>query len=443
MFKRIITLKKQHKIGLRIMSSFRMTHNHTHTLKGKLFPWDRASKKEKQLQALCELLANAMEQATESILITDTEGIVQYVNPAFYNVTGFSIKEIVGKKAPILMDQLQINSKNRHILGKLLKGDIWKGRLTSTKKDDSNYVTDVVIIPIRNQSGDVANLLVVKRDITHATEQENFIRHSQKMEAIGTLAGGIAHDFNNLFFAITGNLFVAKKHLTANNPAHIPLEQASKAIDKATHLVRQILFFSHQQKDLRHPVHLSQTVSEVIKLLQPTLNHSIKIECHIDQNCDLIWADPFQMHQMIMNLCKNAGDALHLNGGTLEISLEENTLSQNLIELFGLQQKKYIKLTVKDNGSGMNEYIKERIFEPFFTTKPVGEGSGMGLAVVHGIVKSHNGVITVSSKPNHGSTFQVFIPTIQKTSHSKDDTKTAGHKKGDKKLIVDDKTFLF
>lgn len=266
---------------------------------------------------------------------------------------------------------------------------------------------------------------------------EKQVRHSQKMEAIGTLAGGVAHDFNNILYPILGYTEMALDEISEGSPARENLNEIMTAAQRARKLVEQILTFSRLDHQGRIPLKIHRAVKEALNLLRATLPATIEVLQRIDENCGPVLADPTQIQQVVMNLCTNAFHAMQDHGGTLIVGLEEIQIASE--DLPGSQEPvTYVKLTVADTGYGMSKDVLERIFEPYFTTKKVGEGTGMGLAVVHGIIKGYDGDIQVYSEPGNGTTFNVYLPRIYK------DVKTDGRtpvkiEKGDERiLLVDD-----
>ncbi|NVM57215.1 MAG: response regulator [Desulfobacterales bacterium] len=241
-------------------------------------------------------------------------------------------------------------------------------------------------------------------------------RQSQKMEAIGTLAGGIAHDFNNILAAVLGYVELAKDDVPEGSPAQASLEEVFRAANRAKGLVKQILAFSRQREQERKPLQVSPIVKEALKLLRASLPTTIEIRQYIKTESGTVLADPTDLHQMLMNLCTNAAYAMRNKVGMLEVSLVDVDLP---LEVVGqahpshLPPGAYLRLSVKDTGHGMERSVIERIFDPFFTTKERGEGTGIGLAAVHGIVESHGGGITVDSEPGKGATFKVFLPRLE------------------------------
>jgi len=398
---------------------------------------ERKQAKEEHLR-----LATAIEQANESVVITNAKGIIQYVNPAFERISGYSRNEVIGKHPRFLKSDLHDPAFYRTLRDTVSRGEVWKGRITYRNKNGSPFDLETSISPVRNSSGAIIDHVAVQRDVTHEARLERQLRQAQKMEAIGTLAGGIAHDFNNILAAVLGYTELAMDEATTAGPMRRHLEQVFKAGERAKSLVKQILTFSRQTEQERKPVGVSHIVKEALKLLRASLPSTIEIEQNIAvvPQGDLVLADPTQIHQVLMNLCTNAAHAMREKGGILHVELANAQLDPDtsLTALHqGIHEGPYLRLTVNDTGHGMDREIMERIFDPFFTTKSAGEGTGMGLAVVHGIVKSHGGLITVNSKPGEGTTFDVYLPKIET-----DETEKTDHL-ADAALIGGDELILF
>jgi signal transduction histidine kinase/ActR/RegA family two-component response regulator len=239
------------------------------------------------------------------------------------------------------------------------------------------------------------------------------LQQAQKMQAIGTMAGGIAHDFNNILFPIVGYTEMAMGDLPEDSLTRSNLEEVLKAADRAKGLVQQILTFSRQREQERKPLKIQPVIKEALTLIRASLPTTIEISQNIDKGCGAILADPIQIHQVMMNLCTNAYHAMREKGGVLGVTLTEVEIdSCDLGSNMDLKPGPYLRLTVSDTGHGMERAEMERIFEPYFTTKSPGEGAGMGLAVVHGVARSHGGYITVYSEPGKGAAFHVYLPRI-------------------------------
>jgi PAS domain S-box-containing protein len=392
-------------------------------------------------------LATAVEQIAEAILITDTDFQVQYVNPAFERMNGYSKAEIIGRSTNVIRSDDFDQGVYQGILETLIGGQVWAGRLTNKRKDGSCYQAEVMASPIQNAEGTVINYVSIHRDITHEMKLEQELRQAQKMEAIGTLAAGIAHDFNNILTAIIGNTEMALAKIAPGDPVRRNIERVVESGSRAAELVKQILTFSRQAEQERKPVQLASITTEVLKLLRSSLPTTIEIRQNIDlaPEQSVVFADATQLHQVLMNLCTNAAHAMRARGGRLIVDLEETVADASLVARYpNLQPGRHLKLTVSDTGHGIDAAVMDRIFDPYFTTKKAGEGTGMGLAVTMGIVQSYGGAITVYSEPGHGTTFQVLLPKADMEmlqAAGGTDTIPTGHERvlfvDDEKLLVD------
>lgn len=292
----------------------------------------------------------------------------------------------------------------------------------------------------RTRALEEVNRHLQKEIIDHKRTEELF-RQAQKMEAIGTLAGGIAHDFNNILFPILGYAQMTVDDVPLESLARRNLEGIIKAANRATELVRQILAFSHQGEHEQKHLKIQPIIKESLKLLRSTLPATIEIRQNIVSECGTVLADPIQIHQLMMNLCTNAYHAMRDNGGILEVILEEIILRpEDMSCCPDMPPSQYLKLTIGDTGHGIAENITERIFDPYFTTKKIGEGTGLGLSVVHGIVKTHNGHIAVYSDPGQGTTFHVYLPLLERKPEVSDEMPEEALPIGrnEKILLVDD-----
>ena len=265
------------------------------------------------------------------------------------------------------------------------------------------------------------------------------LRQSQKMESLGLLAGGIAHDFNNVLFSIMGYSELVSEELPEGSLTKNNLNEVLTAANRAKEMVQQILAFSRQSETEKKPVRVQSIVREAIKLLKSVIPATIVIRQNIDPDAGHVLADPTQIHQIIMNLATNAYHAMEKSGGTLELTLrQEETDDDDLNISSDIRSGTYIRLTMSDSGHGMSKAVMEKIFDPYFTTKEIGKGSGMGLAVVHGIVKNHGGAITVDSQPGKGSVFTIRLPAITEKPASKIRTRTELLFGNETILLVDD-----
>ncbi len=357
-------------------------------------------------------LSIAIEQVAEDIIITDPEGIIQYVNPAFEKITGYSQREAIGQTPSFLKSGVHGPEFYGHLWNTIKSGKIWSGRITNRRKDGKLILEDATISPLLTSVDKLTGYVALKRDVTEAVRLEAQLRQGQKMEAIGTLAGGIAHDFNNILGAMMGYAELIK-FKTTDAKIHPYLEQILKACDRSRDLVKQILTFSRQREQEKKPVSVIPIVKEAMKLLRSSLPTTVEIRQYYRSAQDTVLADATQIHQVLMNLCTNAVHAMRQREGVLEVNISRQVLStDNPAYDPELKEGAYLQLVVSDTGEGIDPAIKDKIFDPFFTTKKSGEGTGLGLSVVYGIVKDHGGIITVESEPGKGTVFTIFLPLI-------------------------------
>lgn len=391
-----------------------------------------------------ELLATAVEQAADAIIVTDTSGTIQYVNPAFETTTGYTKEEVVGRTPQLLKSGAHPSAFYEELWATVTSGRIWRRRLTNKRKDGALIHAESTVAPVKDERGEIVNYVCVNRDVTEAERLQERLAQSQKMEAIGTLAGGIAHDFNNIIFAMTGYTELALAELPEESEIRSDLERVLQAGNRAAEMVKQILAFSRQTQAERKPLDLTPIIKEGLKFLRAAIPTTIEISLDVEPHLGLISADPTQIHQILMNLCTNAAHAMKDTKGVLSVELTEVDVDEDFATTHPpLVPGKCIKLRVTDTGHGIPAEFINRVFEPYFTTKKHGEGTGLGLSVVHGIVRSHGGLITVYSEPGKGSTFNVFLPVIEEAfsvpEEAAPETILTGH---ERILLVDDEPML-
>ncbi|MEW6111230.1 MAG: PAS domain S-box protein [Thermodesulfobacteriota bacterium] len=357
-------------------------------------------------------LFTAIEQAAEGMVITDRQGTIQYVNPALERITGYTQDEIIGENPRLFKSGEHDAAFYKQMWETITSGEIWSGRIVNRRKDGTLYHEEATISPVRDAFGKITNFVAVKRDITEHMELSRQLLQAQKMEAIGTLAGGIAHDFNNLLQVILGysELILSDEQLPSAYKDD--LERINQAGRNGADLVQRMLTFSRKTEIKPKPLNLNHRISQVEKLLSRTIPKMIDIEMVLAEDLEVINADPIQMEQVIMNLAVNARDAMP-EGGKLVI----HTANVRLDEVYarthlGARPGPYVLLSVSDTGIGMDKETLDHVFEPFFTTKGVGEGTGLGLATVYGIVKQHGGYIMCYSEPDKGTTFKLYFPAL-------------------------------
>jgi len=360
-------------------------------------------------------LAAAIEQAAEAMAVIGLDRTIRYVNPAFERIYGYQAEEAVGQSTALFSagpgEAAFFDTAWPH----LERGLVSQGRMTIQKRDGSRREVELTVTPVRDDEGQIINYVALSRDMTHEVGLERQLRQAQKMEAIGTLAGGIAHDFNNILASLIGFAELARRSLPETaQQASQDLKEVLEAGNRAKDLVKQILTFSRQGEQEKRALRLGPVIKEALKLLRASLPTTIEIKQDIAVQSDVVLADATQVHQVLMNLCANAAYAMREKGGHLEVELREVDLeAAETAPSPELEPGPYLRLSVSDTGPGMDRAVVERIFEPYFTTKKPGEGTGMGLAVVHGIVKSQGGAITVESEPGQGATFKVWWPKFE------------------------------
>ena len=384
-------------------------------------------------------LFTAVEQAGEGIAITDLDGKIIYVNPAFEHITEYTHNEVIGK-TPLMLMAPDNEALYWSIWGTRDRGGVWKGRVLIQNKIGAKIHIDCTISPVRDQSGNIVNHVAVMRDATKEVNMEIQVRQYQKMEAVGTLAGGIAHDFNNILSSIIGNAEIAAlNELPEGHSARYSLDQIIKSGYRAKDLVKRILAFSRQQENEPKQIKLTPVVKEVLNLIRPTLPSTIQIQEEFMAESDTVVSDPTEMFQVVMNLCTNAGQAMSKKGSILKVTLTDMILDPAGAASYPeLSPGPYLVLRVSDTGCGMSPEIVGRVFEPYFTTKRKGQGTGLGLAVALGIVKKQGGVITIDSKPGQGSTFNVLLPKSEGKPEQEIDPRSPIPSGNEHILFIDD-----
>jgi PAS domain S-box-containing protein len=362
-------------------------------------------------------LAAAVEQAGEIIFITDREGTIIYANPALEEVTGYSREEVLGKNPRIFKSGRHGEVFYQNLWDTITAGRTWRGRVVNRKKDGTLYTEEATISPIRGETGEITHFVAVKRDVTEfLTLQEEKERlqvqfiQAQKMESIGRLAGGIAHDFNNMLGVIIGHAEVAMAEMEEKSSIYQHLQEIRKAAERSAELTRQLLAFARRQPIEPKVLNINEVVKEMVSMLRRITPENIDLTFEAGENLWPVKADPTQINRLLVNLVTNARDAIretgHIRLATANRKVDEAFCQGRPFCRIG----EYVEITVSDDGIGMEEEMLSCIFEPFFTTKPAGEGTGMGLSIVYGIVKQHDGFIDVKSEPGFGTVFSVYLP---------------------------------
>jgi len=380
-----------------------------------------------------------METMSEGALTTTIDGMILYCNQRFSEMIRAPLNRIIGSSFKEIMPS-EDWQKLKALLNTCGKEGC-RGEYRLTTFEGQEIPVYVSARPLRLQ--DMESFFLVATDLTGQHTLERQIRQSQKMEAIGTLAGGIAHDFNNILAGMIGFTEMVMEDIAPDSPEHKRLELVLKGGKRGRDLVKQILAFSSQGEQEKKPLAVSEIVEEGLKLLRPTLPSTIEIVSKSLTNDDRIFADLVQMHQVLMNLCTNAAHAMREKGGVLELQISKVGFTEHdPLPFSDMVPGEYVVLTVRDTGTGMTPDILDRIFDPFFTTKKPGEGTGLGLSVIHGIVQRHGGYVAVESEPGKGTTFRVYLPKIEEQAFSEDREAPVATGGNERILFVDDEDML-
>lgn len=394
---------------------------------------------------LCEREALALkliEQAPDAFFVHDLGGRFIFMNEVCCRNLGYTKEEILELSA----FDVETGMSNEHMQQRW--EEVSAGKTVHVegvlrRKDGSTFPMDIRI-GLFNASGNKV-VYGIGRDVSERKQLEERLRQAHKMEAVGTLAGGVAHDFNNILAIILGCSELAGDPLADDHPSREYLKEIRLAVLRAKEVIRQLLSFSQKTDQTKVPLPVAPLVKESLKLMRATTSANIELQSDIADDCYMVMANPAQIHQVMINLCANAAYATR-DGGTIEVGLrnrifENNDLNANALEPCG----KYLQLIVRDTGCGMASELIERIFDPYFTTKDVGKGTGMGLAVVHGIVQSLAGTIKVESVPGRGTAFNIFIPAIEELErlpHPDDKGATSYPLGNERILVVDDEALI-
>ena len=397
---------------------------------------------QRQADESLRLLGSAIEQSKESILLTDAQldlpgPKILFVNPAFTEMTGYAAGEVIGKTPRILQGPRTDRTVMERLRKNLERGESFAGETVNYRKDGKEFILEWQIAPIRDAKGTITHFVAIQRDITARRKLEEQFRQAQKMEGIGQLAGGVAHDFNNILAVIQmqSELLKSSGGLSADQTEFA--DEIGTTVQRAAALTRQLLLFSRREVFQPRDLDLSESITSTAKMLQRTLGEHIEMQLKLAPQPMFIHADASMMDQVLMNLCVNARDAMP-NGGQLIIE----TAGVEFDEFAAAQSPQmrvgsFVRLSVSDSGSGIPPEILSKIFEPFFTTKDVGQGTGLGLATVFGIVQQHQGWINVYSEVNHGSTFRIYIPRLAKNGkHASAQLASADMRGGNETILL-------
>jgi PAS domain S-box-containing protein len=394
---------------------------------------------------------SVVENIQDVFYRSDTRGNLIMTSPSFLTLLGYaSFDDCLGK--PIAASFYYDPEKRAALLREIQsKGSVTNYEVVLKRKDGTPVMVETSSHFYLDAAGNIAGVEGIFQDITQRKQAEdahrkleNQLIQAQKMEAIGTLAGGIAHDFNNILSGIIGYSELCLKAVQDRPKVRHNMEQVIKAGERAKELIQQILAFSRKAVQEKKPIALAAIIKEVVRFMRASLPTTIQINQTIDETSDVIMADLTQMHQVLMNMCTNAGHAMKETGGVLEIGLKEVAVDAvNLIHHPALKSGRYLELSVRDTGQGIPQENLGRIFDPYFTTKKTGEGTGLGLAVVHGIVKDHGGDLSVYSEVGKGTIFSIYLPLKEKQAEADRKVEEVVLRgKGETILFIDDEKMV-
>jgi len=363
-------------------------------------------------EASLRKLSVAVEQNPASIIITDTFGIIEYVNPSFIALTGYSFEEAVGSSPRILKSGETSDEEYKQLWETILAGGEWHGEFHNRKKNGELFWEQALIAPIRDENNVTTHFVGIKEDITARKQLENQLRHSQKMDAVGQLAGGIAHDFNNILTAIVGYASIIHLKLPADSPLKKHAEQIAATAERGATLTQGLLAFSRKHASNPVVADLNEIINRVHQLLLRLISEDIHLEINLEQKGLPVLVDSGQFEQVLMNLATNSRDAMP-HGGSIVIATEAVTIDSAFVIARGFGKPgRYAVLTFSDSGEGMEDETVKHVFEPFYTTKELGKGTGLGLSIIYGIIKEHNGYVVCRSAIGIGTVFQIYLPVL-------------------------------
>jgi two-component system cell cycle sensor histidine kinase/response regulator CckA len=366
-------------------------------------------------------LSRAVEQSADTVVITDRDGVIEYVNPAFENLTGYLREELIGKTHRVLNSGQQDAGVFKELWETILSGNVYRSILINRKKNGKIYSVEENISPVRNAEGCITHFISNGRDLTERLRLEAQLLQSQKMDAVGRLAGGVAHDFKKLLTIITSYSELALDAVTTGSPMECKLQEILSAARRAAQLTRQLLAFSRKQPQALRVVEFNKVVADIARTLPRLIGEDIEVTLTTGEGLGKVRIDPVQLEQILMNLAANGRDAMP-QGGQIKIETQNAYLDENYIQLKQaiIPIGRYALLTVTDSGIGIPADHLPHIFEPFYTTKPSGQGTGLGLATVYGIVKQNRGFIWAYSEVGRGTIFKVYLPCVEVRERAND-----------------------
>lgn len=379
-----------------------------------------AEAERRQTDARLRLEGAALSAAANGIAITDDAARIEWVNRAFTEMTGYTAAEVIGKDITELLNSGKQDAAFHAQLWETIRsGQVWRGEMINRRKDGTTYVEESTITPVPDEQGNIAHYVAVKQDVSESRALEAQFRQAQKMDSVGRLAGGVAHDFNNMLSVILGHTEIALTQVDERSAVRDDLNEILSAGRRSAELTRQLLAFARKESVNPKAIDLSDGVTQSLKLLRRLISEDITLTAELGAGLWPVYLDPSQLDQILANLCVNARDAIraaraqgivHCGGDVVTITTANRELLVAQAHVLDVPPGEYVQLTVSDTGIGIPDSVRAHIYEPFFTTKKVGEGTGLGLAMVFGAVKQGGGCISVCSTVGQGSTFEILFP---------------------------------
>ncbi|NWF36311.1 PAS domain S-box protein [Mariprofundus sp. KV] len=383
----------------------------------------------------------AIREAGEAVMITDRNAVIEYVNPAFCEMTGYQSEEVLGKDPSVLKSHAQDPAFYKELWQTITSGNVWHGTLVDRRKDGSFYPALMSVAPIHNEDGEITHFVSLQQDMTEHEKLEAQFLQAQKMEAIGTLVGGIAHDFNNMLAALQGNVYLAKRKVDDPDVVADKLEKVDKLSARAADMVHQLLTFARKDMVELRALPINTFIKEGLKLASSAIPENIRVSKAVTEQKMLVKGDATQLQQVVMNLLNNAHDAVAgSENPSISVSLECYEATEAFHQLHPeVAGDRFAHLVVADNGSGIPSELIGKVVEPFFTTKGVGKGTGLGLAMVYGAVQTHGGLLEIESEEGQGTTIHIYLPLLQEQrSEERESNEKAVAGSGQTVLLVDD-----
>ncbi len=357
---------------------------------------------------LSRMLTRAVEQSPATIMITDPQGVIEFVNPKFTELTGYSAEEAVGQNPRVMKSGMTPPETYQKLWSAITAGKTWQGEFVNKRKDGSIFYEHAIISALHNEDGAITHYMAVKEDITEKKSIMAQLIHSQKMESIGELAGGLAHDLNNILCVVNGYATMLKITM----PQHEEPQQILEATSRAASLTHALLAYSRKQEMQQSTQNLNQLIADIVAFIKQIIHGNIEFTLSLADDPLFVFADKVQIEQVMLNLATNARDAMP-GGGTFSITTSTGSVDERFIATHGFGEiGNYAVITVSDTGHGMDAETVLKVFDPFFTTKEAGKGTGLGLSMVLGIVRQHGGYISIESEPDRGAVFRLYLPLV-------------------------------